>query len=101
MDNILLENNVRYASDVIAEIVFVLDNVNANARMILNGKYDDVMHSIETSLYREITYNIEHTVHHLAIINIALKQNFKYVETSENFGYSSSTIQQLKLQKTG
>ena len=63
------------------------------------SKYQDQNISMESSVYREITYNIEHTVHHLAIISIAIPIHFDYINLSANFGYADSTIQYLKSQK--
>ncbi|MGB0522601.1 MAG: hypothetical protein ACPGJS_06560 [Flammeovirgaceae bacterium] len=47
---------------------------------------------INTSLLRELHYNIEHLVHHMAIIKIGVKENFKHVALNPSFGISESTI---------
>jgi hypothetical protein len=38
-------------------------------------------------------YNIEHNVHHLAIIKIAMKQAFPEIKTAENLGVAASTLE--------
>lgn len=97
--NTLLEENVKYSYNFISEIIDCIEKIDRNKRITLVSNYQNQTVSMETSLYREITYNIEHTVHHLAIISIAIPIHFKYISLSENFGYADSTIQYLKTQK--
>ena len=96
--NLLLEENVKYAEDFITEIIDALAKIDTNSRILLVSKYHDQTFSMESSVYREITYNIEHTVHHLAIISIAIPLHFDYINLSANFGYADSTIAYLKSQ---
>lgn len=96
--NLTLEENVRFASDYIDEIIDRMEQIDINKRLLLKYKYghDEIL--IETSFFREIVYNIEHTVHHLAIIRIAISSEFKYIDLSSTFGYAESTVQFLKSQ---
>ncbi|WP_339699829.1 hypothetical protein [uncultured Roseivirga sp.] len=48
--------------------------------------------TIDTTLFRELQYNIEHAVHHMAIIKIALLNAFSEVKIPESFGVAYSTI---------
>ena len=97
--NLLLEENLKYALDYITEIIDKLELVESNKRVLLVSTYDNESITMESSLYRELTYNIEHTVHHLAIINIAISSHFEYVVLPEHFGYAESTIKYLNTQK--
>ena len=47
---------------------------------------------IETNLNRELAYNVEHAVHHMALIRIGLNVAADYVNIPEGFGVASSTI---------
>ena len=96
---LLLETNVKYAYDFLSEIIDHLLTIENNKRIVLIGNYEGENISMETSLYREITYNIEHTVHHLAIIGISISASFEYINLDDNFGYADSTIQYLKSQQ--
>jgi hypothetical protein len=96
--NLLLEDNLKYAEDYIDEITDALLKIDKNHRLLLVSKYNNNEIITESSLYREIIYNIEHTVHHLAILSIAIPIHFEYINLSENFGYADSTIQYLKTQ---
>ncbi|MCB0658262.1 MAG: hypothetical protein KDC57_19095 [Saprospiraceae bacterium] len=48
--------------------------------------------SIITSLDRELMYNIEHTIHHLALIKVGLKLVFPDLDLPAHFGVAPSTI---------
>jgi len=96
--NLLLEENVRFACDYIDEIIDQLEKVEINKRLLLKSKYEGSEVIMDTSLFREMTYNIEHTVHHLAIIRIAIASELKYIDLSKTFGYADSTVQFLKSQ---
>jgi len=97
--NYLLENNVRFTCDYIDEIIDQIEKVEINKRLLLKSKFEDSEVIMETSLYREITYNIEHTVHHLAIIRIGISTELNYINLPSNFGYAESTVQFLKSKK--
>jgi hypothetical protein len=48
---------------------------------------------VNSTYFRELVYNIEHAIHHFAIMAIAVKSNFQEVTLAENFGTAYSTIQ--------
>ena len=47
---------------------------------------------VPSTIGRELIYNIEHTIHHLAIVKIALKATTPSIELPEHFGVAPSTI---------
>ncbi|NVJ63332.1 MAG: DinB family protein [Flavobacteriaceae bacterium] len=47
--------------------------------------------NIQSSYQRELLYNLEHSIHHQAIIKVALR-TLRSVEIDENFGVAPSTI---------
>lgn len=53
--------------------------------------------SVCTSFYREVVYNAEHTVHHLALIKVALREMNLDI-THSDFGMAPSTIKYLATQ---
>jgi hypothetical protein len=48
--------------------------------------------TIETNYFRELTYNIEHAVHHMAIMKIGIREVADYVTLPPDFGIAVSTI---------
>ena len=52
---------------------------------------------VHTTYYRELHYNTEHAIHHMALIKVALREmNINIVD--ENFGVASATIRYKKEQ---
>jgi hypothetical protein len=98
--NILLEENARYAGDYIIEIIDHVEKADINKRLVLKAKYGKADVLMESSLFREMTYNIEHTVHHLAIIRIAANTELGYIRLSGNFGYAHSTLKYIESKNT-
>ncbi len=47
---------------------------------------------ITTNYLRELTYNIEHTVHHMAIMKIGVREVAGYITLPTNFGVAVSTV---------
>ncbi|MDI1233500.1 MAG: hypothetical protein PSX81_04410 [bacterium] len=97
--NLKLEESARFAADYIDQIIDRIEQLGINKRLLLKSKFEQSEVLMESSLYREITYNIEHTVHHLAIIRIAISYELKYINLSKTFGYAASTIQYMESQK--
>ncbi len=58
---------------------------------------EDVV-SIPSSLYRELAYNIEHAIHHMALIKIGVRAIGEHVSLPEHFGVASSTVRYQKQQ---
>jgi hypothetical protein len=47
---------------------------------------------IETNYFRELTYNIEHAVHHMAIMKIGVREVAPQISMPADFGVAASTI---------
>lgn len=47
---------------------------------------------IETNYFRELTYNIEHAVHHMAIMKIGIHEVAPYISLPPDFGIAVSTL---------
>ena len=63
-----------------------------------NSDQDTV--TIKSNLQRELAYNIEHSIHHMAIIKIAIQTVFPNVQVAENFGVAYSTVRYQKSVKS-
>jgi hypothetical protein len=62
--------------------------------LTLHACYDDNSTesiSITTNYYREIAYNLEHTIHHMALIRVGINE-VSAIALPENFGVASSTV---------
>jgi hypothetical protein len=87
-----LEQNVQKA-------IFVLDDIcdrisQQNSELVLQGNFsetddDDIV--VGTNYYREVIYNLEHCIHHMALIRIGLSA-LGVTNLPHNFGVAPSTI---------
>ena len=48
--------------------------------------------TIDTNYFRELTYNIEHAVHHMAIMKIGIREVAHYIHLPADFGIAVSTL---------
>lgn len=64
--------------------------------MIIEHFISGIPTFIETNYFREVLYNLEHCIHHQALIKVALL-NFNYIQISETFGIAPSTIEFRKI----
>ena len=91
--DIRIQENIDFATESIANIITRLDR--NDKQLILTTLYFNQEMNIDTTYYRELMYNIEHCIHHQAIIKIALLY-FGKTEIIENFGIAKSTIEYKK-----
>jgi len=50
------------------------------------------LQKMPSSFSRELAYNIEHAIHHMALLKVAVNQSLDYIELPENFGVATSTV---------
>lgn len=55
-------------------------------------RHSDECVSVETNYYRELAYNIEHAVHHMALVKIGLRDVAPQVTLPAGFGIAVSTL---------
>ncbi len=75
--NILIETDRIYAISKIEKICLALNDKNENHNLLLEGNFsfkEGVTVQIQTSFFRELAYCLEHSIHHQALIKIALKE---------------------------
>jgi uncharacterized damage-inducible protein DinB len=57
---------------------------------------DECCISVATNYWRELTYNIEHAVHHMAIMKIGVHEVSPHITLPPDFGVAVSTIRYKK-----
>jgi hypothetical protein len=65
-----------------------------NKELVLETGFDEnsyELNRIPTNYFREIAYNLEHAIHHMALIKIGVNQ-VSAIELPESFGVATSTI---------
>lgn len=65
-----------------------------NRSIIMEAAFDEDDNEplrFDTNYYREVAYNLEHTIHHMALIKVGIRE-VSDIEIPEGFGVASSTI---------
>ena len=66
--------------------------------LLLDSNYDEQSTDsiiVTTNYYRELLYNLEHTVHHMALIRVGINE-VSSITIPEGFGVATSTIKYQK-----
>ena len=90
-----IEEDPRFAEAMIGEICSRLPQLDEHQSCALacdDHASEIAGMTIKTNLGRELLYNIEHTIHHLAIIKIGLNAVAPGIRLPEHFGVAPSTI---------
>lgn len=91
--NLDLENYTGKALETsyfIAEKLKKLDD-KAELELFATLPHDRV--KLTTTIQRELFYVLEHTIHHFAIIKIAVKNEFPHIKVADEFGVAYATLQ--------
>jgi len=99
-----IESNKILALDVINKIKLFINHCDVNKVIDLQVSYDpnsEVEVIIPSNMAREITYNIEHVVHHMALVKIGINEVSPYVTLPPEFGVAISTLKYHKHQMEG
>ena len=87
-----IETNKQLALEVLHKIAVDIDK--ADKKLLLEASYDELSDEfilIETNYFREVIYNLEHTVHHMALIRVGITE-VSQVTLPEGYGVASSTL---------
>ena len=87
-----IETDQQLARTLLKEIPGYLAKSNKEMRLLAN--FDDHSNEfleISTNFHREIAYNLEHAVHHMALMRVGITEVSR-IRLSESYGMASSTI---------
>ncbi len=90
-----VETNQKVALKAIEYVRQNISIFEENVNLELSASYTEdgiEIFTIPTNLFRELAYNIEHAVHHMAIIKIGLLQLKPSLKIPKTFGVAVSTI---------
>ncbi len=91
--DIRIETAPDYALSCVNQINQKIQEVDLRKNCFLNcEEHGQKSLQVSSTIERELIYNIEHTVHHLAIVKIALKATAPSIDLPEHFGVAPSTI---------
>lgn len=91
--NLLIEIDKNFTIETLTNVKFQLQTLKSDRNLILKSKFGgDNALEIPSSFFRELTYLIEHTIHHLAIIKIGLNEVYPEIKIPKKFGVAHSTL---------
>ncbi len=99
-----IETSKLLALDVINKIKLFIAHCDLDREVELRVSYDpqtDAEVAVPSNMAREITYNIEHIIHHMALVKIGIKERCPAVALPPEFGIAVSTIKYHRNQSAG
>lgn len=88
--NQFIQTNVEYAIAQIQSIQNGLRDENKNLELQQFIEGEEIR--IQSNYFRELLYNLEHCIHHQALIKVAILK-FENISVDANFGVARSTIE--------
>lgn len=90
-----IETDPELAILAVQNIVQELQKINLDSTVELHMSYDpqtNAVDSVVSNVKREVVYNLEHTIHHMALLKIGVKTAAPQIELENEFGVAPSTI---------
>ena len=91
--NLDLENYTEKALETSNFIAEKLINLDSKVELELFATLPHKRAKLITTIDRELYYVLEHTIHHFAIIKIAVKNQFPHIKIADEFGVAYATLQ--------
>ena len=82
------------------ELTIMINNVtqpDKHMKLVTECEEGGLINIVRTTYFREIVYNTEHAIHHLALIRVALRE-MKLDIVGDEFGMAYSTIKYFSAQ---
>jgi hypothetical protein len=91
--NKLIQTNTHFAIQTILDVKnnILKENKNIELQQLIDGESIQ----IQSNYFRELLYNLEHCIHHQALIKVAILKSEK-ITVDSNFGVARSTIEYRK-----
>ena len=88
--DLLLQTDKNKAITIIQKYLVAIEK--PNKKLSLSYNYFSTSELLETNYFRELVYNLEHSIHHQALIKVAL-HNLPHIKISNSFGVAPSTLE--------
>lgn len=96
-----MECEILRCTDCLSKILNLLSRYHTDMPLYLYANYSESAEGetirVESTYFRELLYNVEHTVHHLALIKIGLQALKLPQELYEHIGVAASTRRNARL----
>jgi len=91
----VIETDKKFACAIISSIMEFLNKSEDDFLVEFEADYSFSGNSnlkMPSSFYRELSYNIEHAIHHMALLKIGVQSSLQYIKLPDHFGVASSTV---------
>lgn len=89
--NLVMEGSTEYALEVIKDVMSQLERPD-RIMNLEGGLGTDLLFDTTSSYNREMLYNLEHAIHHMALMRVAIEQTTD-IALPPSFGVAPSTLQ--------
>lgn len=87
-----IETDKIFAAHLLGDILDAVEKDNKPLQLEAGfNSNNNTLIQVETNYYRELAYNIEHAIHHMALIRIGISE-LSDLTVSKDFGVASATI---------
>ncbi len=92
-----IETDKLFATQLLTSLIYEIDQPDKSLKLC-GLLLDDEKNALEitTNFFREVLYNIEHAIHHMALIRVGINEINTTLQLSSSFGIAASTIQYQK-----
>lgn len=91
--NVEIQSDVNCAISTLENQLTSIEKQNKQLSLVHNCF--SIEETLPTNYFRELLYNLEHSIHHQALIKVAL-YNFPHIIISDTFGVAPSTLEYRK-----
>jgi hypothetical protein len=94
--DVRIENDKVFAQELLFGIGHSINK--PDKELLLEGNYNEHTEettSIPSNYYRELLYNLEHTIHHMALIRVGINE-IASIQIPQEYGVAASTIKYKK-----
>jgi hypothetical protein len=94
--DVQIETDKNFAIYLLQEIISQITRENKSLYLLTYyDEFSDLPEKIATNYYREIAYNLEHTIHHMALIRVGLRE-LGDIPVDDSYGVATSTLKYRK-----
>ncbi len=95
--NLLMETDRAMATQELSKLNEQINKSDKEMRLVIEADAGTGPNFVSTTFYREIVYNAEHAIHHMALIRVVLRV-MELDIVPDDFGMAYSTIKYLSAQ---
>ena len=86
-----IETNIAFANTALEELLQKTALPNKEIKVIITDNTTGEKETVGSNYFREMAYNTEHTIHHMALIRVGLRE-MQLEIVNDQFGVAPSTV---------